>query len=125
MCAGKHGKTRVLHDTFVSWNERLRTRRLPGERCAWLRADIYYDKKENVTMSSTAIVTVTKMMESLPEPAQDQVVEHLREYLEDLQDGLQWDALFKRTQAQLVAAARRARQEIAQGLAKPMDYDQL
>jgi len=76
-------------------------------------------------MSSTAIATVTKMMESLPESAQDQVVEHLREYLEDLQDELQWDALFKGTQAQLVAAARRAKQEIAQGLAKPMDYDQL
>lgn len=55
----------------------------------------------------------------------NQVVGHLREYLEDLQDELQWDALFKRTQPQLVAAARRAKQEIAQGLAKPMDYDQL
>ncbi len=76
-------------------------------------------------MSSTAIATVAKMMESLPEPAQGQVVEHLREYLEDLQDELQWDALFKKTQPQLVAAARRAKQEIARGLAKPMDYDQL
>ena len=44
-------------------------------------------------MSSTAIATVTKMMESLPEPAQNQVAEHLREYLEDLQDELRWDAL--------------------------------
>ena len=76
-------------------------------------------------MSSTAIATVTKMMESLPEPTQEQVVEHMREYLEDLQDELQWDALFKRTQAQLVTTPRRAKQEIAQGLAKPMDYDQL
>ncbi|MBI5290456.1 MAG: hypothetical protein HY872_01080 [Chloroflexi bacterium] len=76
-------------------------------------------------MSSTAIATVTKMLESLPEPAQDRVVEHLREYLEDLQDELQWDTLFKRTQPQLAAAARRAKQEIAQGLAKPMDFDQL
>mgnify|MGYP001578119352 CR=1 FL=1 len=76
-------------------------------------------------MSSTAIATVTKMLESLPEPAQDQVVEHLREYLEDLQDELKWDTLFKRTQPQLIAAARRTKQEIAQGLAKPMDYDQL
>ena len=76
-------------------------------------------------MSSPAIATITKMMESLPEAAQVQVVEHLREYLEDLQDELQWDAIFKRTQPQLVAAARRAKQEIVQGLAKPMDYDQL
>ena len=53
------------------------------------------------------------------------MVEHLREDLEDLQDELQWDSLFKKTQPQLIAAARRAKQEIAQGLAKPMDYDQL
>jgi len=65
------------------------------------------------------------MMESLPETAQDQVVEHLREYLEDLQDELQWDTLFKKTQPQLIAAARRAKKEIAEGLAQPMDYDQL
>ena len=76
-------------------------------------------------MSSTVIVTVTKMLESLPEPAQEQVVEHLREYLEDLQDKLQWDSLFKKTQPQLIAAARRAKHEIAQGLAKPIDYGQL
>ncbi len=76
-------------------------------------------------MSSTAITTVTKMLESLPEPAQDQVVAHLREYLEEVQDELRWDALFKKTQPQLVSAARRARQEIARGLAKPMEYDPL
>ena len=76
-------------------------------------------------MSSTAIATVTKIMESLPETAQDRVVEHLREYLEDLRDELQWDTLFRKTQPQLIAAARRAKKEIAEGLAQPMDYDQL
>jgi hypothetical protein len=76
-------------------------------------------------MASMAIATVTKMMETLPEPTQDQVVEHLREYLADLQDEGRWDTLFKKTQPQLIAAAQRARQEIAQGLAKPMDYEQL
>lgn len=76
-------------------------------------------------MSSSAIATVIRMMESLPDPVQDQVVDHLREYLEDLQDELRWDSLFKKTQPQLIAAARRARQEIAEGHAKPMDYDQL
>ena len=76
-------------------------------------------------MPSTAIATIVKMVESLPEPAQDQVVEHLREYLEDLRDESEWNDLFKRTQPQLVAAAQRAKKEIAQGLAKPMDYDRL
>jgi len=65
------------------------------------------------------------MMESLPDPVQDQVVDHLREYLADLQDELRWDSLFQRTQPQLIAAARRARQEIAEGHARPMAYEQL
>lgn len=76
-------------------------------------------------MSSTAITTLVKMVESLPEPVQDRVVDHLREYIEDLQDELEWDITFKGTQSQLVAAARLARQQIAEGQAKPMDYDQL
>ncbi len=76
-------------------------------------------------MSTPAIATVTKMMEPLPEPMQERVVEHLREYLLEVEDELKWDALFKRTQPQLIAAAQRARQEIAQGLAQPLDLDQL
>jgi len=75
-------------------------------------------------MSSPAITTVIKMMESLSEDAQDQVVEHLREYLEDLRDELQWNESFKKKH-KLVAAAQRAKQEIAEGRAKPMDYNEL
>ena len=37
-------------------------------------------------MSSPAINTVIKMMESLSEEEQDGVMEHLREYIQDLQD---------------------------------------
>jgi hypothetical protein len=76
-------------------------------------------------MSSTSIATVIKLMESLPEQMQDRVVEHLREYLEDLQDEIRWDTQFKSSQQKLVEAARRAKQEIAQGQAKPMDSDPL
>ncbi|MGH2593037.1 MAG: hypothetical protein ACRDGG_05945 [Anaerolineae bacterium] len=76
-------------------------------------------------MSSPAIETIVKMMETLPEAAQDQIVEHLREYLEDIHDEIRWDKAFQKTQAQLVAAARRAKREIAAGQAKPLDYDQL
>ena len=76
-------------------------------------------------MTSTAIITITKMIETLPESAQDQAVEHLRDFVAELQDDIQWDDLFKKTQNQLVNAARRAREEIAAGQAKPMDYDAL
>jgi len=76
-------------------------------------------------MSSTTIATVEKMLESLPEEAQERVVEHLREYVLELQDELRWDALFKRTQDKLVAAARRAKEEITAGKAEPMDFERL
>ena len=65
------------------------------------------------------------MMESLSEDVQDRVAEHLREYLEDLQDELKWDNSFKKTQQKLIASAQRAKKEIAEGLAKAMDYDKL
>ena len=37
-------------------------------------------------MTSEATITIIKMIETLPEKAQDRVVEHLREYLNDLRD---------------------------------------
>ena len=76
-------------------------------------------------MASPTLTTVMKMLESLPEPTQDQVLEHLREYLEDLQDDVQWDLTFQRTQPQLIAAAQRARQAIAEGQAHPLAEGQL
>ena len=76
-------------------------------------------------MASNAITAITQMMETLPEPQQNQVVEHLREYIAELQDELRWEASFNRTQDQLIAAARRAKQEIAEGKAEPMDLDRL
>ena len=76
-------------------------------------------------MVSTAIITVVKMLETLPETTQAEVVEHLREYIAEMQDGAEWDIQFQETQEQLVAAARQARQEIAAGLAEPMDYTRL
>ena len=76
-------------------------------------------------MSSPAIATVVKMMENLPEATQQRVVEHLYEYLADIQDDIRWNETFEKTKAQLVAAARRAKQEIAAGKAKPLELDEL
>jgi hypothetical protein len=76
-------------------------------------------------MSSTAITTVGKMKEALPETAQDRVAEHLQELIVDLSDDLRWERAFAKTQPELAAAARRARQEIAAGLAKPLSPDEL
>jgi type I site-specific restriction endonuclease len=76
-------------------------------------------------MSSENIATVIKMIESLPETAQKQVVEHLREYIENFRSELEWNDLVQKTQSKLINAAKQARQEMSGGLAKPMDYDQL
>ena len=78
-----------------------------------------------IKMSSEAIATVIKMMESLPEPAQNQVAEHLRDYLTEVQDELRWDDLFNKTQSKLVAMARLAKEQIAEGKARPLDYNEL
>ncbi len=76
-------------------------------------------------MSSTTISTVTKMLESLPELAQDRVVEHLRDYIETLRDEMKWDQSFKKTSSKLIEAARQARHEIAEGKAQAMDFEKL
>ena len=76
-------------------------------------------------MSSPAINTVIKMMESLPEDKQNQLVEHLREYLQDLQEEQKWQESFDKSQNKLIAAAKSAKQQISDGKAKPMDYDRL
>lgn len=76
-------------------------------------------------MGSAAILTMTKMMEQLPEPAQDQALEYLRNYIAEMRSEQKWDKLFSETQDQLVAAARKARKEIAEGKAQPMDFGRL
>jgi len=65
------------------------------------------------------------MIESLPESAQDRVVEELRALVEDARDEAKWDELIERKKDGLVAAARKARKEIAAGKATEMDFDKL
>lgn len=76
-------------------------------------------------MYSPAITTIVKMVESLSDDLQEKVAEHIREYIADLEDEKQWDASFKRTQENLIAEARKAKQEIAAGKSTPMNYEQL
>lgn len=74
---------------------------------------------------SANITTVVTLLETLPENVQVRVIEHLREYLLDLQDEADWDEQFKKTQSALTRAAQRAKKEISEGAAQPLDYDQL
>jgi len=57
-------------------------------------------------MSSAAITTVMKMMESLPLDVQDRVAEHLREYIDDLQDEILERILSTNTTVSLLQDAK-------------------
>ena len=74
---------------------------------------------------SKAIETVVKMLESLPEAAQERLVEDLRNLIEEARDEGRWAEQFERKKAGLVAAARTAREEVRAGRAEDMDYDKL
>lgn len=78
-----------------------------------------------MSVSSPQISTLVKIMESLPVSLQERVTEHLREYINDLQDEIKWDNSFTKSQSKLVAAARIAKQEIAEGKAVVLDFNQL
>jgi hypothetical protein len=66
-------------------------------------------------MSSAAITTIVKMVESLSDDLQERVSEHIREYIADLEDEVKWESSIDLTRPNLVAAARQAKQEIAEG----------
>ena len=64
---------------------------------------------------------MVKMIEPLSVKMQEQVLNHLREYIQDLQDDFIWDNSFNNSQDRLINAAQKARREIAEGLAKSIN----
>lgn len=68
---------------------------------------------------------MTKMIETLPEELQERVLEHMRYYIEDIREERKWSESFSNAQNKLVAAARKARKEIAEGKAIPLDPEKL
>ena len=76
-------------------------------------------------MPTSAGITMMKMIESLPEPVQERALEHMQQYIEDIRDELKWSESFGNSQSKLIAAARKAREEILQGKATPMDVEAL
>jgi hypothetical protein len=77
------------------------------------------------SLPTPAVTTIIKMMESLPTGAHEQVVEHLRDYIAEMQDEQKWDFSFQKTQNSLADAARKAKAEIAAGQSEPMDQNRL
>ena len=61
-----------------------------------------------------------KMLETLPEGIQERALEHLRDYIEDLREEMQWNESFLKSQSKLVTAARQARKSTAEGKQNPL-----
>jgi hypothetical protein len=76
-------------------------------------------------MATPALTIILKMIENLPESRQHQIVEHLREYIFDLEDEDKWDRAFAKTQDKLAYKTRQAEKQIAEGKSEPMDFDRL
>jgi hypothetical protein len=76
-------------------------------------------------MPTSASITMMKMVESLPESVQELALEHMQQYIGDIRDELKWSDSFVNSQNKLIAAARQARNEILQGKATPMNFEDL
>jgi hypothetical protein len=49
-------------------------------------------------MTSATTATMMKMLDTLPEALQDRALEHLREYIEDIREEMQWNESFSKSQ---------------------------
>jgi len=76
-------------------------------------------------MDTSAATTMIKMLESVPDKLQEDIVEHMRDYIEDIRDEDKWKDSFSRATDKLIATARQARQEIAGGKGSPLDIEKL
>ncbi len=76
-------------------------------------------------MSNNSVVTVTKMLEGLPQSVQDRAIEHLREYLDEITEEIRWDESFATSSDKLSLAARRAREQFKAGKAERLELASL
>jgi hypothetical protein len=76
-------------------------------------------------MPTAAAVTIAYMIEPLPPHSQDQVVDHLRSYIEELREDTQWNETFANSQDGLKAMAKQATLLMKQGKTVPMNISQL
>jgi len=123
--ADENAEFAVSHEGFPKCGRMLKLYgKLNCKTCQDFSAIIFRIRTE-VIMVTPSIATVVKMMESLPEETQSQVVEHLREWLLDMEDEAVWDESFARTQKGLYEAAQDVRKQTAEGKSEPMDFNRL
>jgi len=69
--------------------------------------------------------TIAKMVQSLPESLQVIVLEKLKEIVAEKMDEAKWNMQFEQKQDQLIAAAKKVKEQIAAGKVEEMDYEKL
>ena len=69
--------------------------------------------------------TITKMVQSLPESIQVIVLEELKEIVAEKIDEAEWDTQFEQKHDQLIAAAKKVKEQIAADKIEEMDYETL
>ena len=67
------------------------------------------------------VIDAIATMRALPESTQQQMAEHISNYIAELQDDLKWDESFKRTEISLVQKAKLAKKQIADGKLSRLD----
>lgn len=76
-------------------------------------------------MSKETLLLIEEMLAPLPEHRQQQVIEHLREYLAEIQSEERWEQLDQDYAPKLEKMAQRAKQQISEGIARPMNLNDL
>ncbi len=69
--------------------------------------------------------TIDKMIKTIPESMQSSVLDEIQAVITQKHDELEWNIQFQQSQENLIAAAKKVKDEIATGMAKPMDYKKL
>ena len=68
---------------------------------------------------------MNNVTETIPESMQNSVLDEIQAVITEKHDKLEWNIQFKQSQENLIAAAKKVKDEIATGMAKPMDYKKL
>jgi uncharacterized coiled-coil protein SlyX len=69
--------------------------------------------------------TITRMVQSLPESLQVSVLEELEKIVAEKRDEVEWNMQFEGKQDQLIAAAKKVKEQIIAGKVEEMDYEKL
>ncbi|NCB40067.1 MAG: hypothetical protein EOM80_15000 [Erysipelotrichia bacterium] len=74
---------------------------------------------------TSAMAKIVKMLESLPEQVQEDVMDHLRQYIEEIKDESKWNDSFGKSHNKLAAAAKKSRKEFQDCRSESMNLKKL